>query len=619
MIIKDVLKKSVSCKYLEYTDNLISFICEKQLKDMALWEMLARQFCEHSDAADYGWRGEFWGKLMRGACGVYEYTRDKQLYDVLAKSVCILLKNTDGKGRLFTYDDETEFHGWDIWSRKYVLLGLLHFYDICTDTALRADVLETMRKHLDYIMEHIGSNKTEIYDTSQVWQGINSASILEPVVRLYSITEDKRYLDFAEYIVNSGGASGCNIFELAFADEIYPYEYPVRKAYELMSCFEGLLEYHKATGISKWRKAVVNFAKRVAESEITIIGGAGCEHECFNNSALMQTYTKYNGLMQETCVTVTWMKLCFRLLKLTGESVWADYIEQSAYNALFGSVNTDESICPASASFDLEYFKDVYAAYTKNNGGQLFDSYSPLRKGIRGRAIGGFRDMDNKSAYCGCCIAIGAAGLAIIPAAAVMRREDGYVFSMYMNGEVSFEDAVFGIETEYPAKSYVEISVIKSRAEAFCIRLRIPRFSKNTLVYVNGDKIDTAVCGTYLVIKSKWKPGDKIRLEFDMAPRILRGRHNPDDIYSEKHMAFMYGPLVLATDKRLPAARAEKKSVDGLVLTPLETDIRHICAFNVQTENMSINMIDYASAGKTWDERSECAAWILKEAIQYEL
>lgn len=76
----DILCSSVDCKYSEYTDKLISFVSELQLKDIDLWQLTARQFGEHSDAADYGWRGEFWGKLMRGACGIYEYTHDKEIH-----------------------------------------------------------------------------------------------------------------------------------------------------------------------------------------------------------------------------------------------------------------------------------------------------------------------------------------------------------------------------------------------------------------------------------------------------------------------------------------------------------------------------------------------------------
>ena len=46
--------------------------------------------------------------------------------------------------------------------------------------------------------------------------------------------------------------------------------------------------------------------------------------------------------MQETCVTVTWIKLCYQLLRITGDSVYADEIEKSVYNALYGAVNTEK-------------------------------------------------------------------------------------------------------------------------------------------------------------------------------------------------------------------------------------------------------------------------------------
>ena len=40
---------------------------------------------------------------------------------------------------------------------------------------------------------------------------------------------------------------------------MYPYEYPVVKAYELMSCFEGLLEYSLVVKEEKWQISVKNF------------------------------------------------------------------------------------------------------------------------------------------------------------------------------------------------------------------------------------------------------------------------------------------------------------------------------------------------------------------------
>ena len=96
-----------------------------------------------------------------------------------------------------------------------------------------------------------------------MWGGVNSASILEPMVRFYNVTNEKKYLDFAKHIVDSGFSNLGNLVEIAFKDELLPCEYPVIKAYEVMSCFEGLLEYYRVTKEEKYKIAVENFVKRV--------------------------------------------------------------------------------------------------------------------------------------------------------------------------------------------------------------------------------------------------------------------------------------------------------------------------------------------------------------------
>ena len=69
--------------------------------------------------------------------------------------------------------------------------------------------------------------KKKITETSDHWGGINSSSILEPVVRLYQKDPKPQYLKFAEYIVETGGAKGFSIFEAAYEDKLFPYQYPV--------------------------------------------------------------------------------------------------------------------------------------------------------------------------------------------------------------------------------------------------------------------------------------------------------------------------------------------------------------------------------------------------------
>ena len=73
--------------YTGRADAMIRFVQDKQLKEPQLWQLAAEQFTAPVDDADLGWRGEYWGKLMRGACMTWEYTRDAALYQLLADTV----------------------------------------------------------------------------------------------------------------------------------------------------------------------------------------------------------------------------------------------------------------------------------------------------------------------------------------------------------------------------------------------------------------------------------------------------------------------------------------------------------------------------------------------------
>jgi DUF1680 family protein len=615
--ISDVLKTGGEFSYTGIADDMIKLAQIVQLKDKELWNMVSEQFSDVVDDEDNGWRCEYWGKLMRGACVVYQYTKDKELYDILEHTVRAVISHSDSDGRIATYSKENEFHGWDMWGRKYVLLGLIYFYEICSNVELAELVLNTAQCQLDYIINHVGKNIIEITDTSDIWGGINSSSILEPTVKLYCISGDKRYLDFAEYIVNNGGAKGFNIFEAAYEDKLYPYEYPVTKAYELMSCFDGLIEYYKVTGIEKWKIAAENFAKKLRESEITIIGSAGCKHELFNHSSLMQTYTGYSGLMQETCVTVTWIRLCFKLLLLTGDSVYGDEIEKSVYNALYGAVNTEGQLCGDEATFDEAYYRDVYDTHhAKYKRGQIFDSYSPLRLDIRGKAVGGFKPMRNKTSYCGCCIAIGAVGIGLVPQMSVLNSKNGFNFMLYIPGKASMytEDGTrvdFEIKTDYPSRETVDIFVKPEINEEFTVSLRIPYFAKCTSVKINGEAANGVKAGGMLDIKRVWSKGDKIEISFDMNLRLAHGMENPNDSESQKHIAVFYGPLALTNDARLgEVGKALEITEQKLDINLLDAGLGELCNCTVQLDDNELKMIDYASAGKTWRRDSEMEVWI---------
>jgi len=171
-------------------DRMARWVEEHQLLDASLWQLFVDQFRGCPDDGDAGWRCEYWGKMMRGGALTYQYTRSPALYRTLTDTVLDMLSAQDPLGRFSTYSVGAEFDGWDLWGRKYILLGMLHYHEICRDEGLRALIVEACRRHADYIIARIGPGEGQknITAASRHWGGINSSSILEPMMRLYGET-----------------------------------------------------------------------------------------------------------------------------------------------------------------------------------------------------------------------------------------------------------------------------------------------------------------------------------------------------------------------------------------------------------------------------------------------
>ena len=135
------------CQFPGMFDGFVKYIEEFQLLRTDLWKRFVQQFKEDADY-EAGWRGEYWGKMMRGACFVYSYSKNPKLYQVLTDTVKDMLTAQDEYGRISSYAISHEFDGWDLWSRKYVLLGMQYYLEICQDDGLAAQIVDSMCRFL---------------------------------------------------------------------------------------------------------------------------------------------------------------------------------------------------------------------------------------------------------------------------------------------------------------------------------------------------------------------------------------------------------------------------------------------------------------------------------------
>ena len=545
--------------------------------------------------------GEMWGKAVRSGSMFYRYTKDPELKTILDNTVQDLLstQNENGSISCTPVDQQPGSENGDLWERKYVMLGLEEYYQwVNPDSA----VLNALKKHADCIIDQVGhAPKKEIVDLG--WSATNigyepchieSSTLLEPFMRLYNWTGEQRYLDFARYIVESGGTKHFDLIQQAY-DNTDPYlmsgHYP--KAYEMMSMFEGVVEYYRVTGDERCRQAFMNLFNNIRKREITIIGNAGADQpyhpnvagEAWGNTAYEQTNPNITRMM-ETCVGVTWMKFCSQIMRLTGDPAPADEIEKYVYNGLLGAMK------PTGDGFS--YVNLLNGNKVVNYGwGWHFDDF-----------------------YVTCCNLNGPMGLAYIPYVAVMTSEEGPIVNLYNAGEVNMNTRTqplqLTIDTDFPLTGHVVINVNPEKAENFTIKLRIPSWSQNTALSVNGEKVE-ATPGTYAELNRKWNPGDRIEIDFDMTCRVINaplGSNRAGDNFQ----AVVRGPIVLARDENIDpnfdqpvAIQADENGV--VAITPVQPTLPSTkMEFLVPTSEGDIHMVDYASVDG-WNGSKICT-WL---------
>jgi len=540
------------------------------------------------------WQTEFWGKWILSAIGAYQYNHDPELFTIIQKSAIELMATQTQDGYIGNYAPEAQLQQWDIWGRKYTLLGLLAYYDISKDK----NALNAACKSANYLLSQVGPGAANIIKTGN-YRGMASSSVLEPIVLLYNHTGDKKYLDFAKYIVAQWEtADGPKLISKAIDRVAVANRFPLptswwswdngQKVYEMMSCYEGLLELYRITGDSTYLKSTEMTVRNIIDSEINV-AGSGTAFECFYNGGKRQPEPTYHTM--ETCVSVTWIKLCNNLLRLTGNPMYADQIEKTVYNALLASMKFD---------------------------GFQIAKYSPLE----GRRSAG---ADQCGMHINCCSANGPRAFALLPKIAIQSSLNEIFVNLYCQSSAvvpinPMNKVTIEQKTTYPESNEIEIILLPEKSENFSLNLRIPIWSNLTIISVNGNFVTDIKAGSYQKITRLWQKGDKVLIKLDLNARLIN---------LNGYQAILRGPVLFARDSRFSDGFVDETAViqhkNNLVeLQPSTEKPEHIwMSFTAPLflgtdlegklkKPLQIHFCDFSSAGNTWEQSSRYRVWIPK-------
>jgi DUF1680 family protein len=278
----------------------------------------------------------------------------------------------------------------------------------------------------------------------------------------------------------------------------------------------------------------------------------------------------------ETCSTVAWMDMSIDFLKLTANSKIADEVELSTFNANVGGQS------PSGRWWTYN---------TPMNGTKEASAHS-----INFQCRAGSPELN-------CCSVNGPRGLAMISEWAVLRSTDGVTLNYYGPSAFSLKTPAghsleLKQETEYPRKGTIALAVSPELPEKFTLRLRMPSWSKNTRVLVNGQEVSGVTPGTYLELSRNWNRTDRVELELDMSPHYWAGERE------EFGKTSIYlGPILLAFDpafNTIDAMQIPQLDARSMDLSPARahTDIEPWLLRSVKAPNgQVIQLCDFATAG----------------------
>ena len=490
------------------------------------------------------WDGEHVGKWLHAATLAWVNTGDPELRKKLDYTVIELVKCQLGDGYLGTYTNDKRWTEWDVWAHKYNLIGLITYIRYTGNQ----EPLPACRKMADLLCNTFGDEpgKRDII-TAGHHVGMAPGSVLEPMVLLYRLTGEIRYLEFAKYILRAWEQpNGPHIISTLLTAKRVD-KVGNGKAYEMLSCLNGILELYRTTGDPRLLEACRNAWQDIVDNRLYLTGAASYGEHFHDNFDLPNVNS-----VGETCVTVTWLQFNAQLLRLTGEARFAGQLERVVLNQLFGAQKPDGS---------------GWGYYVQMEGKKPYSS-----------------TLDGH-----CCLSSGPRGVALIPTFAASVDADGVVVNLYDAGTAKLKlrngkEVVLTTETIYPSDGKINITVDAGSKVPFALKVRIPDWCRESTTKLNGKIVEAKIgADGYAVINRAWAKSDKVEMNFKMEPRVIVGHH-----LNEGKIAVMYGPLVLAADEAL-------LGTDGLTISSVAIGSPELTSLAIKPEPAPENIKSWSN------------------------
>lgn len=468
-------------------------------------------------------------KWMEAAAFVLQSGDDPQLRLAVERMTDEIAAAQGKDGYLNTYyakerakERFTNFrHGHELYCLGHLLQAGIAYHRATGERRL----LEIGIRFTDYAISQLGPGKKPAF--------AGHPEIEMALVELYRTTGERRYLQFADYLLNAERPG----LKLLPRDVVYTFSgvpFASRTKFEghsvrAMYAAGGAADYFAESGDAALMKTLETLWQDLTAHKMYLTGGVGSREV---GEAIGEPYELPNEqAYTETCAAIGNYMWNWRMLALTGDARFASVGERALYNGALSGV---------SLTGDRYFYRNPLSALGRTERKIWYDTT--------------------------CCPPNIQRTLASLPGYFYSTSAEGLWTHLYHNSQLDWQlengrRISVTQRTDYPWQNVVEFTVSPEAESSFNLFLRIPEWSQRTKVRVNDEaEQEISKPGSYFALNRSWKPNDRVRLTFDMPVKLTEANPRVRDTYGR--VAVERGPLVYCLE-----------GVDGAQPSPFDVSL----------------------------------------------
>ena len=405
------------------------------------------------------------------------------------------------------------------------------------------------------------------------------------LVKLYEVTGEEEYLDFAYWLLEERGhGHGSRGEEGSWNPLYYQDVEPVRDLEEItghavraMYLFCGMADVAALKVDEGYIEALNRLWDDVILRKMYITGGIGSsrQNEGFTEPYDLPNYEAYC----ETCASVGMVFWNYRMFQLTGDAKYIDVMERSMYNGALAGI---------SLNGDRFFYVNPLASHGNHHRREWYGT--------------------------ACCPSQISRFLPSIGNYIYGISDKAIWVNLFIGGnaEINTGKEKFNIrqETAYPWDGTVEFnieSLDKIMKKEF--RLRIPDWCDQFTVTINNELLeDIPLEKGFAVIDRKWRNSDKLVLTMDMPVKMVSADQRVKENKGKR--AVQRGPLVYCMEETDNPSFDTLTLSQGMEFTPAfnETLLQGVVTISAMKGDDTILFIPYYA----WDNREagQMQVWV---------